>query len=137
MDATADTAFITLRPDAQRASVASDVRLIDGWAYVSGVAPIDLNDDNVPIPELVEDQTRKIFANLTTLLQAVGLGLEDVVSVRLYVVDLKRFQQRVDKVYRRFFDPGRMPARTSLGVAGLTRGALVEMDVVAKRAANG
>jgi enamine deaminase RidA (YjgF/YER057c/UK114 family) len=110
--------------------------LIDGWAFLSGVAPIDLNDDSVPIPELVEDQMRKIFANLTTLLQAAGLRLEHVVSVRLYVVDLKRFQERVERVYRRFFDPARMPARTCLGVAGLTRGALVEMDVVANQAAN-
>ena len=47
MDAMADTACITLRPDAQRSSTASDIRLIDGWAFVSGVAPIDLNDDNV------------------------------------------------------------------------------------------
>ena len=128
--------FLTLNPDAQRAECASDVVMIDGWAFVSGVAPVDLHNDKAPIPELVEDQTKRIFSNVKELLGTARLGLEHVVSVRIYVAEYKRFHERIDRVYARHFPDGRKPARTMIGVSNLTRGALIEMDFVARKSGN-
>jgi 2-iminobutanoate/2-iminopropanoate deaminase len=126
--------FLSLAPSANRSSLCSDVVEVDGWAFVSGVSPIDLNDDKKLLPELVEDQTRKIFANLERLLGKRGLSLKDVVSVRIYVVEYKRFHERIDRTYARIIGELR-PARSVIGVIDLPRGALVQMDFVARRSA--
>jgi 2-iminobutanoate/2-iminopropanoate deaminase len=125
--------FLNLAPESRRASLASDIVEVDGWAFLSGVSPADLHDDKKPIPELVEDQTRKIFANLEELLGKSGLNLKHVISVRIYVVEYKRFHERIDRTYARILGDLR-PARGVVGVSDLPRGALVQMDFVARRA---
>jgi len=55
-----------------------------------------------------------------------------VVSVRSSVVDLKRFNERVDLAYRGLFPAGRLPARSVVGVSALPRGALVSVDVIVR-----
>ena len=105
---------------------------VDGWGFLSGIGPADLENPALALPEAVEDQTRKIFANLETLLRKRGLGREHVVSVRIHVVELKRFQERLYRTYRAFFTEDQRPARSCIGVAALTRGALVEMDFIVK-----
>jgi enamine deaminase RidA (YjgF/YER057c/UK114 family) len=126
--------FIGSQPHTERSALSSDVVLLDGWAFLSGVSPVDLNDDHVPLPELVEDQARKIFANLELLLGKVGMTKQEVFAVRIHLTDFKRFFDRVNAVYAGFFEPDRLPSRTCVGVTHLTRGALVEMDFVARKA---
>ena len=126
--------FLSIGKDAQRARLGSDAVLIDGWAVFAGVQAIDLADDRVPLPEYVEDQTRKVLANLETLLGAAGLAKEHVVAVRVSLVDLPRFYERMNSAYVGFFAPGRLPARSCVGVTALPRGALVAMDVWARKA---
>jgi 2-iminobutanoate/2-iminopropanoate deaminase len=126
--------FINPQFGTARFALSSDVVLLDGWAFLSGVAPIDLNDDRIPLPELVEDQVRKIFANLETLLGKVGMTKQEVLCVCIHLTDFKRFFDRVNAAYVRFFEAGRMPSRTCIGVTHLTRGALVEMDFMARKA---
>jgi enamine deaminase RidA (YjgF/YER057c/UK114 family) len=122
----------TLNEKSARAAQASDAVWVGGLGFVSGVLPVDLDDDRVALPEAVEDQTRKVLANLETLLKARGLNREHVVSVRIHLVDMKRFLDRVDKAYAGFFPAGRLPARSCVGVSGLTRQALVGMDFIVK-----
>ena len=105
---------------------------IDGWGFLSGIGPVDLENPAVALPEAVEDQTRKICSNLESLLRKRGLGREHVVSVRIHLVELKRFQERMYRAYRAFFTEEKRPARSCIGVAALTRGALVEMDFIVK-----
>jgi enamine deaminase RidA (YjgF/YER057c/UK114 family) len=124
--------FLNLEPTANRAALSSDVVEVDGWAFLSGVSPIDLHDDRKLIPELVEDQTRKIFANLEELLGKSGLKLKDIVSVRIYVTQYKRFHERLDRTYAKIIGDLR-PARSVVGVSELPRGALVQMDFVVRR----
>ena len=121
---------ISLSADAARAKFASDIVLVGGWGCISGLGPIDLGDDRAPLPEGVERQTKKIFANLETLLRAAGLGKDSVVSVRVSLVEFPRLYDRMNSAYLGFFTPGRVPARSVVGVAHLTRGAQVEMDFV-------
>jgi 2-iminobutanoate/2-iminopropanoate deaminase len=124
--------FLNLAPAASRSALTSDVVEVDGWAFVSGVSPIDLHDDKKLLPELVEDQARKIFANLEELLGKRGLALEHVVSVRIYLAQYKRFHERLDRTYSKIIGDLR-PARSVIGVSDLPRGALVQMDFVARR----
>jgi 2-iminobutanoate/2-iminopropanoate deaminase len=105
---------------------------IDGWGFVSGVGPVDFANPAVPLPEAVEDQTRKILSNLATLLDKRGLSAAHVVSVRIHLVELRRFQQRMRRIYDGFFSGEKKPAMSCIGVAALTRGALVEMDFIVK-----
>ena len=105
---------------------------VDGWGFISGVGPVELENPAVALPEAVEDQTRKIFANLDELLQKRGLRREHVVSVRIHLVEFKRFHERMSRAYSGFFSGARQPARSCIGVSALTRGALVEMDFIVK-----
>ncbi len=120
--------FIITRKDAARARNGSDLVLVDGWGLIAGVLPIDLADDRVHLPEQVEAQTRKVLANLETILAATGLCKDHVVAVRIALVDLPRLQERMETGYAGFFAGDRMPARSLIGVSHLPRGALVAMD---------
>jgi 2-iminobutanoate/2-iminopropanoate deaminase len=78
----------------------------------------------------VTRQTEQILENIGVLLQAAGLTLRDVVKVGVFLTDMHDFQA-MNAVYAGRFEPP-YPARTTVGVAALPLGALVEMDVVAR-----
>ena len=103
---------------------------VDGWGFVWGIGPVDLENPALALPESVEDQTRKILANLEKILLRRRLGREHVVSVRIHLIEFKRFYERMNRVYTAFFTGDRVPARSCVGVSALTRGALVEMDFI-------
>jgi 2-iminobutanoate/2-iminopropanoate deaminase len=106
---------------------------VDGWIFVTGQLPLDPADDNAPIPEGVENQTVKVFENLSIVLEGVGLGLSDVVSARVFLTHFERDYERMNAVYATYFPPNRRPARTCVGVTALARGCLVEIDLLARR----
>jgi 2-iminobutanoate/2-iminopropanoate deaminase len=108
---------------------------VDGWGFISGIGPVELENPAVALPEAVEDQTRKVLGNLEKILQKRGLGRKHVVSVRIHLVEFKRFHERMNRVYEAFFGKDKAPARSCIGVAALTRGALVEMDFIVKESA--
>ena len=71
--------------------------------------------------------------NLKIVLGELGLDLSHVLSCRLYLTQFERDYEAMNAVYKSYFPPDRLPARTTIGVTGLARGALVEIDMVAKR----
>jgi enamine deaminase RidA (YjgF/YER057c/UK114 family) len=99
-----------------------------GWGFIANVLPIDFGNDRAPLPEQVEAQTRKVLANLDAILKAKNLSRDQVVAVRIALVDLPRLEERMESVYAGFFSAGRLPARSVVGVASLPRGALIAMD---------
>jgi 2-iminobutanoate/2-iminopropanoate deaminase len=121
---------ITVNQQSNRARVASDIVLVNGWGITSGLGPVELENDRAPLPEGIERQTAKILANLEVLLKAAGLRRENVVAVRVYLVDAPRLLERLNAAYVGFFAADRLPARTVIGVSHLTRGSQVEMDFV-------
>jgi 2-iminobutanoate/2-iminopropanoate deaminase len=125
--------FVALNKQSSRARLASDIVLVDEWAVMAGVQPIDLDNDRVPLADGIEGQTRKVLANLDRLLQAAGLRKEHVFSVRVSLVDFPRLYERMNLAYVEYFPPDRLPARSCVGVTALTRGALVEMDFMVRR----
>jgi enamine deaminase RidA (YjgF/YER057c/UK114 family) len=92
------------------------------------VLPIDPANDRTPLPEQVEAQTRKVLANFEAIAKARGLSREQVVAVRIALVDLPRLEERMETAYAGFFAAGRLPSRSVIGVAALPRGALIAMD---------
>ena len=121
---------IAAHPGTARAALASEVVFVGGWGILSELLPIDLADDRVPLPEGIERQTRKIFANLEVLLQKVGLARENVVSVRVSLLEFSRLHERMNEAYAGFFSADRLPARSVVGVSHLPRGAQIAMDFV-------
>lgn len=105
----------------------------DGWIQLTGQMPTDPDDDSLPLAEGVEAQTRRVIDNLAIVLEGLGLGLEHVLSCRVYLVAFGRDFEAMNAVYRTYFPADRRPARTCIGVTGLARDALVEIDMVARR----
>jgi len=104
-----------------------------GWLFVTGQMPTWPEDDSKPLPEGIEGQTRRVMDNLILVLRGAGYHLAQVVSVRIYLTDFERHYAPMNEVYRGYFPPGRLPARTCVGVTALARDALVEIDLVARK----
>src|SRR3954454_14378019 len=105
----------------------------EGWLFVTGQMPTDPADDSAPLPEGIEAQTRRVIDNLKLVLAGAGSSLEQVVFARVYLTHFDRDYAAMNAVYRTYFAPGKLPARTCIGVTGLARGALVEIDLLARR----
>ena len=105
----------------------------DGWVFLTGQMPTDPHDDDAPLPEGVAAQTRRVMDNLRIVLDGLGLGLEHVVAVRVFLTRFQEDYATMNAVYKSYFPPDRLPARTCVGVTGLAREALVEIDLIARR----
>ena len=107
----------------------------EGWIQLTGQMPTDPDDDSAPLPEGVEAQTRRVMDNLTIVLDELGLDLSHVLSCRVYLTDFYRDYDMMNSTYKSYFPEDRLPARTCVGVTGLAREALVEIDMLARRPA--
>jgi 2-iminobutanoate/2-iminopropanoate deaminase len=105
----------------------------DGWVFVTGQMPTDPGAPDAPLPEGIEAQTRQVIDNLKIVLVGIGLGLEHATMARIYLTNFERDYQVLNLIWPSFFTPGKLPARTTVGVAALAVGALVEIDLVARR----
>jgi len=105
----------------------------DGWLFVTGQMPTIPDDDTAPLPQGISAQTQRVMDNLILVLEGSGYSLADVVQVRIYLIAFDRDYPAMNETYRRYFPEGRLPARTCIGVTGLARQALVEIDLVARR----
>jgi len=94
--------------------------------YLAG--QIGLDPKSMELVSGIEAQTRRVFENLKAVAQAAGGGLEDIVKLTIYLVDLGEFG-RVNEIMASYFTAP-YPARATLGVASLPRGALVEVDAI-------
>lgn len=105
----------------------------DGWVFVTGQMPTDPNAPDAPLPEGIEAQTRRVMANLAIVLEGIGLSFEHVTMARIYLTQFERDYAGLNALWPSFFSPEKLPARTTIGVTALAVGALVEIDLVAKR----
>lgn len=81
--------------------------------------------------EGLEQQTEQIFKNLKVVLEEAGSGLDQVIKATVFITNMKDFV-RVNEIYARFFKEP-FPARSTVEVGALPKGALVEIEVVATR----
>lgn len=106
---------------------------VDGWCLITGQLANDPADDSRPLPDGVEAQTRRTMENLRLVLAGLGLDFSHVVSARVFLTEFERDYAPMNRVYASYFEADRLPARTCIGVTALARGALVEIDFVARR----
>lgn len=105
-----------------------------GFVFVTGQMPTDPKAPDAPLPEGIEAQTRQVIDNLKVVLGGVGLTLADVTMARIYLTAFERDYAALNALWPSFFEAGKLPARTTVGVTALAVGALVEIDLVARRA---
>ena len=106
----------------------------DGWVFLTGQMPTDPAAPDAPLPDGIEAQTRRVMENLALVLEGVGLDLSHVLQCRCYLTEFERDFAAFNRTYESFFPPDRRPARTTIGVTALAVGALVEIDMLARRA---
>jgi 2-iminobutanoate/2-iminopropanoate deaminase len=99
----------------------------DGLLFCSGQIPLDPKTGEL-VGTTAADQAGRCLENLAAVCAAAGATLGDAVKLTVYLTDMGSFAA-VNEVYESFFesDP---PARVAIAVAGLPRGALVEIDAV-------
>lgn len=102
-----------------------------GFLFVTGQMPTLTNDPTKLIEGDIISQTHQVMKNLKNVLTAANTSLEEVVFVRIYLVNFQDFD-KMNTVYESYFASDKLPARTCIGVSGLAVGASVEIDLIAK-----
>jgi 2-iminobutanoate/2-iminopropanoate deaminase len=100
-----------------------------GFLFCSGQIAIDPSTGDMLGASDVKVQAKRVMENLKAVLEAAGASFATVVKTTIFLVDLGDFGA-VNEIYGSYFT-GDPPARATVQVAGLPRGALVEIDAVA------
>ena len=106
----------------------SQAMTVNGFVFTSGQIAIDPRSGQIE-ESGIEGQTRQAILNLASVLEAAGSGLEKAVKTTCFLQNMTDFAA-FNEVYARFF-PNK-PARSCVEVAGLPKGALVEIEVIAE-----
>jgi 2-iminobutanoate/2-iminopropanoate deaminase len=99
------------------------------FVFLSGQIGIDPATGN--LSTTADEQTIRAMENIRAVLQQSGLGFEDVISTRIYLTNMSEWNT-VNGVYGSYFNNG-YPARATVQVAGLPKGAAVEIEMVAQK----
>jgi len=97
--------------------------------FCSGQIPINPATGKIEATD-VEGQAKQVLANINAVLSAAGLGVHNVVKSTMFLQDMADFP-KVNPIYEVGFD-GHKPARSTIQVAKLPLGALVEIEVIAE-----
>jgi len=107
----------------------SQAIVANGFVFCSGQIPLDPQTGEMVGASDVRAQAKRVMENLRALLEAAGSSLDRVVKTTIFLADLGDFGH-VNEIYAGYFraDP---PARATVQVAGLPKGALVEIEMTA------
>jgi len=103
----------------------SQAVISDGVLYCSGQVPLDPGTGEL-VDGGVAEQARRCLENLDAVCRAAGTTIAEAVRIGIYLTQMDRFPD-VNEVYAEFFSEP-FPVRSTVGVAALPKGALVEMD---------
>jgi 2-iminobutanoate/2-iminopropanoate deaminase len=98
--------------------------------FLSGQIPLDPATGEL-VAGTIEDQTARVMENLKAVLAACRLSLADIVKTTIFLTDMADFAQ-VNAVYGRYFGQ-HPPARSTVQVVALPKGARVEIEAVASQ----
>jgi 2-iminobutanoate/2-iminopropanoate deaminase len=101
--------------------------------FLTGQFGRDLDDPGKPLPDGIRAQTERTLLNMRRVLESLGLSMDQVMNVRVFLTHFKRDYDAMNEVYAGFFPEGARPTRTCVGVTDLVRDALIEIDCIAKR----
>ena len=102
--------------------------IVNGFLFTAGQIPLDASSGKMVEGDIVE-QTDQVMQNLQEVLRAAGATWSDVVKTTVFLRDLAHFPT-VNEVYGKWLGDAR-PARSTVQVTALPRGALVEIDAIA------
>ena len=97
------------------------------FVFVSG--QLGLKPGDTQISGTIQEQTQQIFQNLRAILEAAGSGLDRIVKTTVFLVNLGDFQG-MNEIYAKHVGEDR-PARSTVEIAALPSGALVEIEAIA------
>lgn len=118
-------------PDAPRAiGPYSQAMLTGGQVFTAGQIALDPASMEL-VPGGVAEQTERVMQNLRAILEAAGSGMSSVIRTTVYLIDMGDFAA-MNEVYARHFGDHR-PARSTVAVAALPKGARVEIDAIGIR----
>lgn len=106
----------------------SQAIVVGGGIFCSGQIPLDPVTGQM-VEGSVSDQARRVLENLKAVLEGAGAVMGDVAKVTMFLTDLAHFHE-VNQVYAEYF-PDAPPARSTVQVSALPRGALVEIEAIA------
>lgn len=101
---------------------------VDGLLYTSGQIALDPASGNI-VGTTIEEQAEQVMKNLVAVLEAAGSGPEKAVKTLCFLTDINDFAA-FNEVYAKYFTE--KPARSCVGVSSLPKGALCEVEVIAK-----
>lgn len=99
------------------------------YIFLSGQIPINPTK-NIIVSGGLKEQTMQVLVNIQAVLKAEGLTFENVVKTDVFLTDLSHFAE-MNEVYATFFESDVKPARTTVQVAALPKGSLIEIACVA------
>lgn len=98
--------------------------------YTSGQIPIDPLTGAMVSGD-IREQTIRVLENLKAVLEAAGCTLDDAIKTTVFLADMADFPE-LNIIYAEYFGEENAPARSTVQVAGLPKGALVEIEAIAK-----
>ena len=101
---------------------------VGSTVYCAGQIPLDPKTGEI-VSGGIDVQTRRVLDNITAVLKAEGLTFGDIVKTTIFLMDLGDFQ-KMNEIYGSYFKQA-PPARSTVQVAGLPKGARVEIEVIA------
>jgi 2-iminobutanoate/2-iminopropanoate deaminase len=105
--------------------------LFDGTLYLSG--QIALDPINMKMrDESIETETRQVFKNIKAVLEKENYDFKNIVKTTIFLTNMDDFQ-KVNEIYGSYFEIGKEPARETVEVSGLPKGAKVEISLIARK----
>ena len=100
------------------------------YLFVTGQLGVDPATNRL-VPGGITAQTRRVMQNLEIVLRGAGTSLDRAVMARVYLTSFDDYAA-MNAEYASHFAPGRLPARTTVGVTGLALGGAVEIDLIVR-----
>lgn len=99
--------------------------------FISGQIPADPSTGQL-VRDDISGETHQVMKNLRAILREAGMDFSQVVKSTIFVTDLAHFGT-VNEIYGQYFEKGLFPARETVQVAGLPKGAQVEISMIAAK----